>query len=798
MGGLVALAGVTTVANAADTRAVRADDFLNSIGANSAISKRGETLSNTITAARFLGLRWFRVGYESRIPVADLIELHRQTGVRFSYGLMSGGTDLARLLEGARQLAAAGALIALEGNNEPNNWGVTYEGVRGGRTNSWLPVAKLQRDLYQAVKSDPMLKDYPVWSLSENGAQTDNVGLQFLTIPAGAGTLMPNGTRYADYANCHNYLTHPSWPGLHDNQTWIAADPGRACRVDGLHGNYGRTWRRHFPGYSESDLQTLPRVTTETGVTIGGPFTEQVQALLYLSTYLDQFKRGWKHTAIYLLRDRTDEAGNQTSGFYRPDYTPRLAATYLHNLTSILADTPSAKPPGSLDYSIPNPPATVHDLLLQKSDGQFELVVWNERFTGGSDEVTVKLEKPATSVTLFDPTVGTSPARRLTDVAAIPLTLSNHPVVIEMSSQAPPRADMTRLIHLAGTTHDEMDPSIIQPTLLYWQRTGDPALTALFGKWLKVWVDAAARAENGKPAGVLPSAIRWPDGGIAKTDRPWWEPFSIGHNDALYNWPGATRLMTSTLLLAYHTTRDERYLEPIRSMAALRVKHLQPPEGEPGSESWCARRMSGFLPDALAKYRLLTGDTQYDPLLRADASGYVRYRLTGDAAPLEAALRRNAEAFRSNWEAYTAEMRWTDRVMSFTRNFLIHLPEPAPPAPSPEILYGSATGDPGNPLVFPLNAVRWRTAPREIAALVTDSSRTSFAAELYHFGAQSRNLEAEFFLLSPGDYQLALTAAGTDNATPLQQRAIHVEGPRVRVSLELPARRLCLVKVSRQ
>jgi hypothetical protein len=176
----------------------------------------------------------------------------------------------------------------------------------------------------------------------------------------------------------------------------------------------------------------------------------------------------------------------------------------------------------------------------------------------------------------------------------------------------------------------------------------------------------------------------------------------------------------------------------------------------------------------------------------------VRYRLTGEAAPLEAALRRNAEAFRSNWEAYTAEMRWTDRVMSFTRNFLVHLPEPAPPAPSPEILYSSATGDPGNPLVFPLNAVRWRTAPREIAALVTDSSRTSFAAELYHFGAQARNFEAELFLLSPGDYQLTLTAAGTDNATALQQRVIHVEGPRVLVSLELPPRRLCLVKVSRQ
>jgi len=340
-------------------------------------------------------------------------------------------------------------------------------------------------------------------------------------------------------------------------------------------------------------------------------------------------------------------------------------------------------------------------------------------------------------------------------------------------------------------------PSVIQPALLYWQRTGDPELTALFSEWLKVWVDATARAENGKPAGVLPSAIRWPDGGIAKNELPWWEPFSPGHNDALYNWPGATRLMTSTLLLAHHMTREEKFLEPIRSMAALRTKHLKSPaDARPGTEAWCARNMSGFLPDALAKYRLLTGDTQYDALLRTDASGYARYRLTGDSASFESALRRNAEAFRSNWEAYTSEMRWTDRVISFTRNYLNYLPEAAPPAPSPEILYSSATGDPGNPLVFPLNAVRWRTPPRDFAALVTESSRNSFAAELFHFGRQPRKLDVEFFLLSPGDYELTVTPAGAQNSPALERRIVRVEGPRAQVSLQLPPRRLCVVRLA--
>lgn len=295
-------------------------------------------------------------------------------------------------------------------------------------------MARLQRDLYDAVKSDPMLGSYPVWNLTEGGAEIDNVGLQFLTIPSDAGALMPTGTKYADYANCHNYMTHPGWPGLHDNQTWVAADPTSACRVDGLYGNYGSTWRRHYPGYSESDLLTLPRVTTETGVKIVGDITEEVQALLYLSVYLDQFKRGWRYTSIYLLRDRTDERGNQTFGFYRPDHTPRLAATYLHNLTTILADNNSIPTPGNLNYSIPDQPVTVHDLLLQKSDGKFELVVWDERLSG-SDNVTVNLGATFASVTIYDPTMGTSPIQNLSNVSSVALTLSNHPVIIEIPAQ---------------------------------------------------------------------------------------------------------------------------------------------------------------------------------------------------------------------------------------------------------------------------------------------------------------------------------------------------------------------------
>jgi hypothetical protein len=419
------------------TVAVPATDFLNSIGANSAIDQRGENLEKTIECTRYLGLRWFRSGIEGESPIDDFIKLHKQTGARLSWSPGSGGTNLPRLLQTAQLLARADALLAFEGPNEPNNWGFTYQGEKGGRDLTWMPVAKFQRDLYNAVKTDPLLKFYPVWGISECGAESDNVGLQFLRIPKGSSTAMPEGTGYSDYANVHNYIYHPNSPGIEDNKTWNAADPSSACPVDGLYGEVGLTWRRHFAGYSEADLRTLPRVTTETGATIEGPITEEIHALNLLTLYLDQFKRGWSYTAVYLMRDRSDEGGNQRFGFYDASYKPRKAAVYLHNLTTILADTGHVLKASRLSFSIPNEPTTTHDLLLQKSDGTFALVVWSERISGAS-QVTVNLGASYPVVKIYDPTVGTDAVQTITRSASVALTLTDHPVVMKFGASLRP------------------------------------------------------------------------------------------------------------------------------------------------------------------------------------------------------------------------------------------------------------------------------------------------------------------------------------------------------------------------
>jgi hypothetical protein len=163
------------------------------------------------------------------------------------------------------------------------------------------------------------------------------------------------------------------------------------------------------------------------------------------------------------------------------------------------------------------------------------------------------------------------------------------------------------------------------------------------------------------------------------------------------------------------------------------------------------------------------------------------------------ALQQNAEALRINWEGYTSEVRYTDRVLRFPGLFngseVLARPSETIHTPNPSLLYSMATGDPGDAGYFPLNAVRWLTPPRNIAAMVTESAETRFTAELFNFDDKQRSMAAEFYLLDPGKYRLTVTAIDGENEKLSQAREFVVVKPRKRVSFYLPPRRLYVVSV---
>jgi hypothetical protein len=341
-------------------------------------------------------------------------------------------------------------------------------------------------------------------------------------------------------------------------------------------------------------------------------------------------------------------------------------------------------------------------------------------------------------------------------------------------------------------------PRTVQPALLYWQRTGDPELTKLFTAWMDTWVEATARAERGKPAGIIPSAIHWPDGGIGGLSENWWDPNN--HNDdPLYFWPSAMSMMTNTLLLTSQMTGDAKYEEPIRSMARIRLEHIKNPPKEtpePGSATWCASNMAGIT-EVVSKHKLLTGSKEFDELIRLDGDPYMRFRLHDDWSTMTAALRDTAEALRINFAGYTSEVRYTDRVLRFPRLFVNKAMYPEPLAgfhePDTQLLFSTLTGEPGSGLYFPINAVRWLTPPRDIAALVTESGNKQFEAEIIHFGNEPRKMGAELYLLESGRYTFTLNEKNTGKT--LASQPLTIEGKRTQVKFQLSPETLCVILI---
>lgn len=411
--------------------ATSANTFLNSLGVNTHISQ-GYDQSIYIAPIQYLGIRNIR---DQAVNLYNTYLLHQATGVLadISVGCEQTEANADNVLPYiAKYLGSTGSLLALEGPNEPNNWPVTYQGQVGGgfcATCTWVPVASCQRDLYSAIKSSASLKQYPVFSVSLGGAETDNVGLQFLTIPSGTDSVMPAGTQYGDYANQHNYVSSNK-NMYEDNQAWIAADTQQnTFPGDNLYNEYGSTFNKHYAGYSATGLLNLPRVTTETGWdSVGNPGGESVQGKVLTNTYLANFKRGSTYTFIYELID--GEGGGATQGLFHSDYTPKPVADYVHNLTTILADRGTLSSPGAVNYSISGQPATVHDLLLQKSDGTFELVIWDERVSA-SDSITVNLGSSIAAINIYDITAGSTPIKTINNSSSVNLTLSDHAMVLE-------------------------------------------------------------------------------------------------------------------------------------------------------------------------------------------------------------------------------------------------------------------------------------------------------------------------------------------------------------------------------
>jgi hypothetical protein len=298
--------------------------------------------------------------------------------------------------------ANPGSISAIEGPNEVDIWPALFN---GGTT--FADQAALQQALDSAVRADSNLNGIPIYNLTMGYQNTAGY------------TQLGNLSSAANYANDHAYVEDSNTPAA-----------GLAAALP----------------YASLDAPGLPTVITETGYeTNSNSYSgvdELVQAKLTLDTLMDAFKDGVAQTYLYELIDE----GGQNFGLFNSDGTPKLAATALHNLTSILSDpgSTSSFTPGSLSYAVPNLPANANQLLIEKSNGTFDLVLWAEsqiwnpttqsEVTAPTETATVNFGQIEKSVLVFDPLIGTTPIATYSNVQSIQVSLTDHPLVIEISS----------------------------------------------------------------------------------------------------------------------------------------------------------------------------------------------------------------------------------------------------------------------------------------------------------------------------------------------------------------------------
>lgn len=172
---------------------------------------------------------------------------------------------------------------------------------------------------------------------------------------------------------------------------------------------------RHVPVYGALPLiapQTGYDTSSAAGVTVG------VQAKYVVRMLLEHFRLGVPRTYVADLADSVPglEGGpSEGLGLLYSDGSPKPAFEALARTMALLADPGPRFVPGRLAFTVSPALPNVHQLLLQKRNGLFYLLLWREVPSVDADvseAVVINLESPAKGMTLFSPVYGATPLQQ--------------------------------------------------------------------------------------------------------------------------------------------------------------------------------------------------------------------------------------------------------------------------------------------------------------------------------------------------------------------------------------------------
>ena len=423
--------GISTLAFATGEPAKSANSFVDSIGINTHIRYYDTAYGNyplIKQALLDLGVRHIRDGGSDPTWIQRINELgslgikstlvldpNIGIGPDASYDIKSPGYTVANFV---KNLVSTG-VEAVEILNEFDLFSNLFAYSRNGQPvkgDGWVSYLRdFTRDVYTALKSDPATANIPI------------IGPSFVysTSSSAVGDL----SQWVDYGSFHPY-NNPKNPG--DGS--LAKDYALRSQPFG----------------------TKPMIATEVGYSTGSatsdrPVTETVQGKYIPRTFLESFNQGVSRTFSYELIDQKTDPNNSENnyGLLRSDGTPKPAYTALKNLLSLLNDpqpaatatTPVATTQtlGALNYSIGGTAQNVHHTLLEKSNGDFYLVLWLE--VPSTDQpvnqsVTLNFNTALGAATAYAPNQSIAPVAAYTSPTQLTLNVTDAPLVVKLSAPA--------------------------------------------------------------------------------------------------------------------------------------------------------------------------------------------------------------------------------------------------------------------------------------------------------------------------------------------------------------------------
>ncbi len=392
-----------------------ADSFVDSIGVAVHVrySNRAYWNYEGILKPRLLEseIRHIRAGvgtaWTRPIVLARLKDLGHH-GIKLNY--LAGPSDGSPEVIRSTALELRSMLVSIEG---PNEWDA--KNPMQYRQKRFPEGLKLyQNDLYDIIKSEPELKDIPI--IAPSGFYDEHYrNLASLQLPC-------------DYGNMHSY------PG---------GQPPSTPRLESS-----------FIRWAKLICPDEPVIATETGYynavdNLNDPWHTPVSEKAggrYISRLLfDYFNRGIKRTYLYEFIDQgTDDDRESRFGLLRSDGTPKLAFTAVRNTIKLLKDPGEPFIPTPLIYNI-EAPSTVKRTILQKRDGKFYMVLWNDVVSYNAQrkkeiepiwqEVTLTFPEAYDSVNIYRPIESVLPVSGFTNVKTFKVLVPDFPVVVELSSR---------------------------------------------------------------------------------------------------------------------------------------------------------------------------------------------------------------------------------------------------------------------------------------------------------------------------------------------------------------------------